>query len=394
MKQLWLKIKNSEYLSDNEYLAIKVSVILVFLMLLGIVFIPINVILTAQTWVQVFIPLSFIFTFIVALVSFLSNKPRVSMHFSLYSLFILGGSYFTFSSPIYIYLLIFAILSVVIYYQDAYTFFTYGSILTIFGIAYMFFNIEDLSIVSFQSTDALQIIIYQTTLISFYIFFLLYFINSEIANERFINEYSRSKAYTKKYFEKIIALKKVILEQESDVSLHNKSAFQQAVIEIATFMGEMNGYSAKKLQELAEFYIYLHDIDIEDALKNKNLKDQTRSYILQLKKYLINNNNEFLNLSYDLAMQDKEGLETSDETLDSDLEELFEFDYDRIIAFVFIYRFLKQEVSQLDKWNRFNLPMEHSEIKNILQSVEASKFFTNVELSFFIDNEELFKKFL
>lgn len=394
MRQLWLKIRNSEYLSDNEYLAIKVSVVLVFLMILGAISIPINVILSAQTWIQVFIPLSFIFTFLVALGSFFSNKPRLSMHFSLYALFILGSSYFTLSSPIYIYLLIFAILSVVIYFQDAYTFFTYGSILTIFGIAYMFFNIEDLSIISFQSSDALQIIIYQATLISFYVFFLLYFINSEIANERFINEYNRSKAYTKEYFDKITSLKKVILEQENDDFLHNKNAFQQAVIEIATFVGEMNGYPAKQLQELAEFYIYLHDIDIDKALNNKNLKEQTRTYIQQLRKYLINNNNEYMNLSYDLAMQDKEGLEIEDESLESHLGKLFEFDYDRIIAFAFIYRFLKQEVSQFDKWNQFNSPVEHSEIKKMFQSIEASKFFTNVELSFFIDNEDLFKKIL
>jgi len=392
MKQLWLKIRNSEYLSDNEYLAIKVSIILVILTILGVVFIPINVILSAQTWIQIFIPLSYIATFTISLGAFLSNKPRLSMHFSLYALFILGSSYFTFSSAIYIYLLIFAILSVIIYYQDAYTFFSYGSILTIFGIAYMFFNIDELSILSFQSTDSLQIIIYQATLISFYVFFMLYFVNSEIANERFIGEYNRSKAYTKKYFEKIIALKKAILEKEEDDWLHNKSAFQQSVIEIATFMGEINGYSAKKLQELAEFYIYLHDIDIEDALKNKNLKDQTRSYIIQLKKYLINKNNEFMNLSYDLAVQDSIGLSEQDETLDSNLGEIFEVDYDRILAFVIIYKFLKNDVSQLDKWNRFTTPLEHNEIKDILESIEATKFFTKTELSFFLDNEELFKK--
>ena len=97
-------------------------------------------------------------------------------------------------------------------------------------------------------------------------YFLLYFINSEVANERYYREFLSSKTYTQQYLENIVRLKGTKIEADDLTPVYETPSFQQAFTEISTFLGEMNGHPAKEMQELVEFYMVLHDLDIDEAM--------------------------------------------------------------------------------------------------------------------------------
>lgn len=392
MRDLLLKIRNSEYLSNNEILSIKIALLLVVLFLVSAVSIPFSLILTATTVIQVIVPVAFLLTYVVAWILLVSSAPRSAMHFSILSFFILMGSFLSFSNPIYIYLIVFAILSVIIYYQEGFPFFVYGTILTLFGVAYMLFNVDLFGGDTTQTSETMQIIIYQVTLLLFYVYFLLYFINSEVTNDRYYTEYLASKKLTQKYLENMVRLKDTKVESEYLTPMHERPSFQQALTELSTFLGEMNGKPAKEMQELVEFYFYLHDIDIDEAMHQKALKYKTKETMRQLKKYLLNANNEFTELAYELSAQTQEGLHPDVKNYETSLDSILRFETDRIIASAMIYRYLKQEVTQLDKWGRVAESLEHGEIKSIFQSKAIKDYLNDRDIGVFLDNEELYKK--
>lgn len=392
MRNLLLKIRNSEFLSHNEILSIKITFLLIALFLVSAVSIPFSLIVTATTVIQIIVPGAFAITYVIAWVLLLSNAPRTAMHFSILSFFILMGSFLSFSNPIYIYLVVFAILSVIIYYQEGFPFFVYGTLLTLFGIAYMLFNVDLFGGASTQTSETLQIIIYQVTLFIFYVYFLLYFINSEVANERYYREFLSSKTYTQQYLENIVRLKAAKIEADDSVPVYETPSFQQALTEIATFLGEMNGHPAKEMQELVEFYMVLHDLDIDEAMSNKSLKYKTKETMRQLKKYLLNANNEFTELAYELLAQTYQGLDSNILDYETSLESILRFETDRIIAGAMIYRYLKQEVTQTDKWGRVAESLDHGDIKAIYQSPAIKEYFSDRDIGVFLDNEDIYKK--
>jgi len=154
----------------------------------------------------------------------------------------------------------------------------------------------------------------------------------------------------------------------------------------------MNGKPAKEMQELVEFYFYLHDIDIDEAMHQKTLKYKTKETMRQLKKYLLNANNEFTELAYELLAQTQEGLHPDVKNYETALDSILRFETDRIIAGAMIYRYLKQEVTQLDKWGRVAESLEHGEIKSIFQSKAIKDYLNDRDIGVFLDNEELYKK--
>lgn len=392
MKNLLLKIRNSEFLSHNEILSIKITFLLIVLFFVSAVGIPFSVILTATTVIQVIVPAAFTITYVIAWVLLLSNTPRTAMHFSILSFFVLLGSFISFSNPVYIYLFVFAILSVIIYYQEGFPFFVYGTLLTLFGSAYMLFNIDLFGEATTQSNETLQIIIYQITLFMFYVYFLLYFINSEVANDRYYSDFLSSKTYTQNYLESIVRLKATKIEADYLTPIYETPSFQQALTEMATFLGEMNGFSAKEMQELVEFFMVLHDLDMDEAMANKSLKYKTKETMRQLKKYLLNANNEFTELAYELIAQTQQGLDPNIADYETSLNAVLRFETDRIIAGAMIYRYLKQEVTQLDKWGRVAKSLDHAEIKAILQSKVMKDYLSDRDIGVFLDNEEIYKK--
>lgn len=394
MKDLIFRIRSSQYLSNNELVAIKVLFINILLFFIGVITVPINILFSGLTIVQIAFPLTFVLAFGASIILNLISKPRLAMTASIYAFIIVAASFFPTASPIYIYLMLFALLGVLIFYQDFYTFAIYGTVITIFGIIFLLFNIDTFTAEIFQQNATIQIVIYQGTLIIFYVFFLLNFINLEISNERYIKNFLESKTYTKNYLELIIKLKEAMNDRDRLKPIYDQSAFQQGLLETSTFLGEIFGFKAKETQELVEFYLYLHEVEPDLIINKKNINPKTKSFAKQLKRYLINQNNEFMGLVYELISETKQGLSTKIQNLDTRIHNSFYSSTDRFIATAGIYYYLRTEITQLDKWERTDETLNHQSIKDILMDSLILNYLSPGEINLILDNEELFKRML
>ena len=394
MRDLLFRIRSSQYLSNNEVLAIKVIFVILLLFIVGSITVPVNILFSSQTITQIVFPLSFVVTFLATIILNFSGKPRLAMNASIYSFGIIAASYFSTASPLYIYLIFFALLGILIFYQDFYSFAVYGTVITTFGVIYMFLNLDSFSSEIFALGGTLQVVIYQGTLGTFYIFFLLNFINSEIANDRYIKEFLESKSYTKNYIELIVRLKDDMNDRDRLKAIYDRNSFQQALLELSTFLGEISGFKAKEIQELVEFYLYLHEIDPDIIINRKDINPKTRSYAKQFKRYLINKNNEFMGLAYELVSETKEGLGSQAKSLETQIQKSYLNSTDRFIATAILYRYLKTEVTQQDSWGRTDETLTHQDIREVLQKSQILNYLNPSEINLFLDNEDLFKRFL
>jgi hypothetical protein len=394
MRDLLFRIRSSQYLSNNEVLAIKVIFVILLLFIVGSITVPVNILFSSETITQIVFPLSFVVTFLATIILNFSGKPRLAMNASIYSFGIIAASYFSTASPLYIYLMFFALLGILIFYQDFYSFAVYGTVITTFGVIYMFLNLDSFSSEIFALGGTLQVVIYQGTLGTFYIFFLLNFINSEIANDRYIKEFLETKSYTKNYIELIVRLKDAMNDRDRLKAIYDRNSFQQALLELSTFLGEIAGFRAKEIQELVEFYLYLHEIDPDVIINRKDINPKTRSYAKQFKRYLINKNNEFMGLAYELVSETKEGLGSQVKSLETQIQKSYFNSTDRFIATSILYRYLKTEVTQLDKWGRTDETLTHQDIREVLQKSQILNYLNPSEINLFLDNEDLFKRFL
>ncbi len=394
MRDLLFRIISSQYLSNNEVLVIKVTFVILLLIIFGSFTVPVNILFSSETITQIVFPLSFVMTFLATIILNFSGKPRLAMNASIYSFSIIAASYFSTASPLYIYLIFFALLGILIFYQDFYSFAVYGTVITTFGVIYMFLNLDSFSSEIFALGGTLQVVIYQGTLGTFYIFFLLNFINSEIANDRYIKEFLESKSYTKNYIELIVRLKDDMNDRDRLKAIYDRNSFQQALLELSTFLGEISGFKAKEIQELVEFYLYLHEIDPDIIINRKDINPKTRSYAKQFKRYLINKNNEFMGLAYELVSETKEGLGSQAKSLETQIQKSYLNSTDRFIATAILYRYLKTEVTQQDSWGRTDETLTHQDIREVLQKSQILNYLNPSEINLFLDNEDLFKRFL
>ena len=76
--------------------------------------------------------------------------------------------------------------------------------------------------------------------------------------------------------------------------------------------------------------------------------------------------------------------------------ELSEIDnkIDKLLSLSILYRFLKTEKTQLDKFNKVERKLSHAEIVDMFISKEFREFISYEQVNFFLDNQDLFEKYL
>ena len=63
---------------------------------------------------------------------------------------------------------------------------------------------------------------------------------------------------------------------------------------------------------------------------------------------------------------------------------------DKMLSLAILYKYLKTEITQFDKWGNVQRKLTHQEIVELFQSKEFREFISYEQVNFFLDNEELF----
>lgn len=393
MKRILNSIKNSEFLSFSEVLRLKVSIVTLFVIAMTILAIPLSVFNDFAIQANVIIPLV-VFILIVFTIIFLAiNLNRLAMHTSIITVITLL-IYFTWgSNQFYGYIIFFVTLTVLIFYQDLATYFLYGFVVTGYGLYYVFTN-GDLIIGSNTYNADLSTYSYIIILSGFYLLFLIQFIISDNIYESMNSEWVRMTKLLDRYHLVCTRHLNEFNEKNDKRPIYQDIKFQQAVNEIAVFINEFFEEDGNNIAEAVEYYFFLHSQEIEEIINNKEVSNQARVYAIQMQKYLLKGNSELLALLYDFTTILSENQDYNETRYVYHLDELFDDRIDKLLSLAIIYKYLKTELTQADKWGMISRPLTHEEITKLFISKEFREFISYEQVNFYLDNEELFERHL
>lgn len=394
MRSFFKSIKNSEFLTFNEVLKLKVVIINMFLMAFVLLTIPLDTVDEFGWSINIIIPIVFfgsvIFTFLLSLVNF----NRVAMHLSILTIMGLTYYYITGTDYLFTYILFFVSLTIIIFYQDIITYLLYGGAVTLYGIYYITTNSSELvgveSVFGIGASSVTYIVIF----VGFYIVFLVQFLLSDNIYEKLNNEWVMMNKKLERYQDFSHTHLVDMIEKSNTKPIYQNINFQKTIHEISVFINEFFEESGKDIAEAVEFYFFIHDADIEDVVSDDNLPTVTRKYAKEFEKYVLNKRSELVSILFDFATLFKGEDTYTEKRYVYNIEKLFENRLDKIMALVILYKYLKTEITQYDRFGHINRKLTHEEITDMFTSNEFREFIGFEQVNFFKDNEELFEKHL
>jgi hypothetical protein len=393
MRAIFNRIKNSEFLTFNEVLRLKVAIVTVFLFAFTALAIPQSTYNDFSWDIDIFVPVGFALLLMLTILLLAINLNRWAMHFSIYSIAGLTLYYVSGSTQFYGYILFFVALTVIIFYQDILTYLIYGMVVTGYGVLYI--SQKGDLLVGINSTNAdVSILTYQTILIVFYVIFLIQFIVSDSIYEKLNNEWVRMNKVVGKYQEFTLENLKEIIEKNNKEPIYKNTSFHQAVNEISIFINEFFEEDAGSIAELVEFYFFLHEQDVDKIIEDEKVSSLTRKYASQLSKYLLNRKSELVSILFDFSTLFKGDDKYSELRYEYNLDNMFDNKIDKLLSLSILYKYLKSECTQIDKYGKVNRILTHEEIVELFVSKEFREFISYEQVNFFLDNQELYREFL
>ncbi len=393
MKGLLQQIKQSGFLSRNEILRLKVTLVMFFLFVFGILTIPVSFIEDFSIGIKILVPLTFTLLFTIGFILLFFNKTRLAMHVSVYTFLGLTYYYVAGSGQLYGYFLLFITLSVIIFYQDITTYIIYGGAVTIFGIFYLE-AISD-TLMEIDGTPVqVPSVIYQLILLGFFLVFLVHFILKDSIEEDLNKDYIEIDRLIQRYNSYALSYIRNYEERESKTALYDDVLFQNKVVEMVKFIHQNWTLSDDEadIEEAAEFYFFLHHHNLESILDKNYLSRTVKTYARQFDKYKLNKNEDMNIVLMQVASYFKPSYRNTFKRYEFHLESMYTNRTNRILALGLLYKYLKTEVTQFDKWGRVDKVLSHQEIKQLFKSKPMRKFISFEDMNFFLLNESVFKE--
>jgi hypothetical protein len=275
------------------------------------------------------------------------------------------------------------------------TYLLYGGTLTAAGVYYVI--LEGPSLVGANSISAvdggnLSSLTYQAILVAFYIVFFIQFLVSDNIYEKLNNEWVRMNKSLERYQEFTHGHLVEMIEKSGKIAVYQSSKFQQAVSELSIFLNEFFEEDGDEIAEVVEYYFFVHNKDIDEVIDDNNLPVITRKYALEFKKYMLNRNSEIVSMLFDFStLLQKEEKYTPTRYL-YNLDKLFDNRVDKLLSLAILYKFLKTEITQFDKWGQISRKLTHEEITELFISPEFREFISFEQVNFYLDNQELFER--
>ena len=393
MKAIINRVLNSEFLTFNEVLRLKVAIVTIFLFIFVFLSIPLSSFNSFTLDINILLPALFAVLLIFTLLLMLFNLNRWAMHFSIFTIIGLTLFYVYGSAHFYGYILFFVTLTVIIFYQDIITYIIYGGAVTIVGVFYIIQNGN--SIVGVQAPGVeISSLTYQIILIGFYITFLVQFIISDNIYEKMNNEWVRMNKVLEKYQDFSLEYLKEITEKNGEELLYKNVKFQQTISELSIFINEFFEETGENIAEFVEFYFFLHDQNIEEILNDKDISLVTRKYVIEFQKYLMDERSELVSILFNFSTLFKGDSNFNEKRYEYNLDKLFSNKIDKLLSLAILYKFLKTEITQYDKWGKIERVLTHEEITELFVSKEFREFISFEQVNFYLDNQELFDEYL
>lgn len=393
MKRLISRIKNSEFLTFSEVLRLKVSIVTFFLTILTLLSIPLSSFNDFTLDINVIVPVVLAVLLFITIVLTLVNLNRLSMHVSIINMVVITVYLTSGSNHFYGYMLLFVTLTIIIFYQDISTYLLYGGGTTAYGVYYVID--KGTSIIGTNSLDVgVSMYTYIVVLVGFYSVFLIQFLISDNIYEKMNNDWVRMNKVLGRYQQLTFKHLSEMIEVNLQEPIFKSRKFQQTVSELSVFINEFFEEDANNIAEVVEYYFFLHEEDVDAIIGSKELPIKTRKYASQLRKYLLNENSELVSILFDVSTVFNKSEKLEANRYEYNLDKLFDDRIDKLLSLAILYKYLKTEITQFDKWGNVKRILTHKEITEMFVSKEFREFITYEQVNFYLDNEALFEQYL
>ncbi len=390
MRELIEKIKRSEFLTLNELLRVKVTVVMFFLLFFGAFIIPISFFEDLSLGIRIIVPTTFLFLFSITFLLLMFDKSRIAMHFSIYTFIGLTIYYVGGSGQLYGFFLLFITLTVIIFFQDITTYIIYGGALTVYGV--IFIQISEEVIINLPDELAgFSASIYQIILIAFFVIYLLQFILTDTFNENLNEDFLKTSNANDLYQDYIMKYTRELQDRNDTTPLQEDNNFKKSTFEFAKFINYNLPTPYENIDEVVEYYFFIHKYELNRILKSENVTKPALKYAKSFEKYRIDRNSELISICFKANFQLKDGLSIYIQRYNQRLDKLFTNRTNKIIGIAIIYLILNNQITQVDQWGRVNKILDHNEILDLLNTKEIREYLTFEDVNFVLKNQNVFK---
>ncbi|MFA5381051.1 MAG: hypothetical protein WC296_03800, partial [Candidatus Izemoplasmatales bacterium] len=176
MKNFLRKVFNAEFLPMSEVRKIKITLVMAFLLVITAVTIPFSLFFKYELLTVIIVLIALVIGFILILALFRWHKILAAEQISIIYTIGLTVFYTLGTSSFYAYLFFYIALTIIIFYQELFSYLTYGTLVVGIGVYYIFTYQADL--VSMQDISG-SVYIYAFILVMFYLIFLVQILYNE-----------------------------------------------------------------------------------------------------------------------------------------------------------------------------------------------------------------------
>jgi len=391
MNNFFRRVFNTEFLPMSEVRKIKVILVWVFLTLVTAVTIPLSIFFNYELGIKIAVIAVLIVVLFLTMFLIKFNKIMASIQISIVYSIALTFFYMQGTSSFYAYLFFFIAITVIVFYQELVSYLTYGTFVTALGI---YFVINHQANLAGSNPITGSVYVYIAILLSFYLIFLLQVLYNEKLYSDLNYEWVRMVHLIDKYQDDTMIYFEDIRKQKKEDPIYENVNFQKSVHEISVFIYEQFRDKGKEIGNVLDLYIYIHEKGIDHILNSEELSVSTKKIAVRLQKYLLNQRTNMISIILNFLTRFRETAPYKETRYEYSLHQLTEKSDELIIAMALIYHYLANELSIKDDYGILSRPMTHEEIYERFMSLEMTEFFSNSQIAFFKENEELFKDFL
>ena len=383
------KIINSEFLPITEVRKLKVYVVLAFLFIITVVTIPFSFFLDYGTLIKVISLAVFSLFFVLSVVLLKFNKVFTAIQVTTIYSILLMVFYTQGISSFYAYIFFYITLTIIIFYQEIYSYFIYGTLTLALGIYYTFSYSEGL--VTVQDISG-SVYIYIAGLVIYYLVSFIQIFNNEKLYADMNIEWVKLNNINTQYQGEILHYLESIRTDLKASPIYEDLEFQKAAFELSEFIAEQVLKDGKEIKNLLDLYIYIHEKGLDTIMKNNDISLAMKKSSNILSKYLINQNTDMFLMIISFYLKVLPTDEFVINRYDYHLESITDFKDEQFISFCLLYFYLQNEINEESRWHSLNY--ETKNLDEIFDKLDLTEFFSEEIIALYKDNLDLFKKFV
>ncbi len=389
MREFLRKVFNTEFLPMAEVRKIKVWLVMLFLFVITLVTIPFSFFFNYQLIIKIISIAAMFFAYGVILLLIKFNKTLAAIQISILYSIAITLFYTQGISSFYAYLFFYITLTIIIFYQEIYSFISYGTLVLAMAIYYTL-RFKDSMVILNDIYGAAYI--YIAGIVLFYLINLIHILHNEKLYTDMSYEWVKMNHVVSDYQKEILFHLENIRKENHESPIYENLEFQKAAFELSQFISEQVLKDGSEIANLIDLYIYIHEKGLENILNNEEISMAMKQTSDSLKKYLFYENSDMFAMIINFYIKFIDSKPYEETRYNYNLNAITDYDDEQIIALCLIYSYLRYQMDSKYKWQKMN--RKEDPYADIFSKISMNEFFSERIIAFYNDNQEMFEAFL